>query len=88
MASITISPVHDKSLKTTSVTGGEKILVISQEGKPATIEVNQIIDKLDDDIVGRIDDQVIEKIEGQIDDIIDDRLENVDPNNNLKWNDV
>lgn len=88
MASITISPVHDKSLKTTSVTGSEKILVISQEGKPATIAVNQVIDKLDDDIVDRIDDQVIEKIEDQIDEIIDERLENVDPNNNLKWNDV
>lgn len=92
MASITIDPVRAKFNNTSDVTGDEKILVINKGGKPSTIKVNQILDKIDDEIVDRIDDQVIEKVENQIeekiDEIIDERLENIDPNNNLTWNEV
>lgn len=98
MASITISPVSRPLTPqgTTTVTGDEKLIVINKGGKTSTISVNQILDLVDDDIIDRIDDQlaeqvteqVTEQISGTIDDIIDDRLENVDPNNNLTWNDV
>ena len=92
MASITINPIQTKVINITKVSGSEKLLVINRGGKPSTIEVNQILDKIDDEIIDRIDDQLIEKVEDQIedriDDIIDDRLENIDPNNNLTWNNV
>lgn len=92
MASITIGPIYGGYHSTTDVTGEEKILIINKGGKPSTIKVNQILDKIDDEIVDRIDDQVIEKVENQIeekiDEIIDERLENIDPNNNLTWNEV
>ena len=92
MASITIDPTQGRFHNTSDVTGDEKILVINKGGKPSTIKVNQILDKIDDEIVDRIDDQVIEKVENQIeekiDEIIDERLENIDPNNNLTWNEV
>lgn len=98
MASITISPVSSPLAPqgTTTVTGDEKLIVINKGGKTSTISVNQILDLVDDDIIDRIDDQlaeqVTEQVTGQvsdkIDEIIDERLENVDPNNNLTWNDV
>lgn len=88
MASITINQVPPRIPASTEITGEEKLITISGSGKPTTVSVNQLLDKVDDGIVDRIDDQVIEKIEDQIDEIIDDRLENIDPNNNLKWNDV
>lgn len=88
MASITINPVSNSPSATTEVTGGEKILAINREGKPATITVNQILDKVDDSIVDRIDDEILEKVEDQIDDMIDERLDNIDTNTNLNWNEV
>ena len=88
MASITIGPINGGYHSTTDVTGEEKILIINKGGKPSTIKVNQILDKIDDEIVDRIDDQLIEKIEDQIDDIIDDRLDDIDPNKSLNWNEV
>ena len=88
MASITINPVTNSVFTTSSVTGNEKLIVINKGGKASTISVNQILDLFDDDIVDRIDDQLIEKVGDQIDEIIDERLDNVDPNNNLTWNDV
>lgn len=95
MASITINPVSN-TVPTTTVTGHEQLIVINKGGKTSTISVNQILDLIDADIVDRIDDQLAEQVTEQvteqfsdkIDDIIDDRLENVDPNNNLKWNEV
>lgn len=98
MASITISPVSSTPAPQgmTTVTGDEKLIVINKGGKTSTISVNQILDLVDDDIVDRIDDQlseqvteqVTEQVSDKIDEIIDERLENVDPNNNLTWNDV
>lgn len=92
MASITINPITTRDTNISSVSGSEKLLVINKGGRPSTIQVNQILDKIDSEIVDRIDDQVVEKvedkIEDRIDEIIDERLENVDPNNNLTWNDV
>ena len=88
MASITIGPISGGYHNTADVTGEEKILIINKGGKPSTIKVNQILDKIDDEIVDRIDDQIIEKIEDQIDDIIDDRLEDIDPNKSFNWNEV
>lgn len=88
MASITMHPVSNLLSTASSVAGGEKIIVINSEGKPATITVNQILDKMDDSIVDRIDDEILEKVEDQIDDMIDERLENIDTSGNLKWNEV
>ena len=88
MASITIGPISGGYPSTTDVTGEEKILIINKGGKPSTIKVNQILDKIDDEIVDRIDDQIIIKIEDQIDDIIDDRLDDIDPNKSFNWNEV
>ena len=88
MASITISTVAKEAYITSEVTGSEKLLAINKGGKPTTIAVNQILDKIDDEIVDRIDDQLIEKIEEQLDDIIDDRLDDIDPNKSFNWNEV
>lgn len=102
MASITISPVSSPLAPqgTTTVTGDEKLIVINKGGKTSTISVNQILDFVDDDLVDRIDDQLTEQVTDQvtvevtkqisddIDKIIDERLENVDPTNNLNWNEV
>lgn len=88
MASFTMGPLYVSNVITSEVTGDEKIFIINQSGKPSTIKVNQILDKIDDGIVDRIDDQILDRVEDQIGDIIEDRLENVDTTNNLKWNDV
>lgn len=88
MASITINTVPAVVKTTSEVTGEEKILVINKGGKPSTIGVNQILDKIDDNIIDRIDDPILEIVESQIEEMIEDRLENVDPTNNLNWNEV
>ena len=98
MASITISSVSTtrKPLAISTMTGDEQFLVIDKGGKPSTIGVDQILDKIDDDIIDRIDDdlmdtvesQLVDKFENMIDDMIEDRLDNIDSNNNLTWNDV
>lgn len=94
MASITINPVSN-TVPSTTVTGHEQLIVINKGGKTSTISVNQILDLVDDDIIDRIDDeltaevtaQVTEQISDEID-ALNDRLDNVDPNTNLNWNEV
>ena len=74
-----------------SLADGEKIIIMNSNGTKTAISVNQIFNKVDDQITERIDeidDPIIEKVEEQIDDMIEERLENIDPNNNLKWNEV
>ena len=88
MASITMGPLYTSNAATSNVTGDEKILIINQSGKPSTIKVNQILDKIDDEIVDRIDDQVTDKVEDQIEDSMDNHLENIDIDCNVKWNEV
>lgn len=92
MASITINSVASPILPSTSITGDEKLVTIGSDGKPSIISLNQLLDKVDDDMVDRVEDQVkdqiIEQVGDQIDDIIDDRLENLDSEFNLKWNEV
>lgn len=88
MASFTMGPLYVSNTATSEVTGNEKIFIINQSGKPSTIKVNQILDKIDDGIVDRIDDQILDRVEDQIEDIIEDHLENVDNCNHLTWNDV
>lgn len=91
MASITINPVRIQVPTSTEITGDEKIIIMNSNGVRSTVSVNQIFNKVDDQITERIDeidDPIIEKVEEQIDDMIEERLENIDPNNNLKWNEV
>lgn len=98
MASITISPVSSTPMpqSTTTVTGDEKLIVINKGGKTSTISVNQILDKLDDDLLENLDEQfaagitadVKEDIASDIEQMVKEGLENVDPNANLNWNEV
>lgn len=89
MASITINPIQDNRVSpSTNITGEEKVIIINNNGTRSTISVNQILDKVDDGIIDRIDDPILEKVEDQLDEMIEDRLENIDPNNNLNWNEV
>lgn len=89
MASVTISSVTTPILPSTNISGEEKLVAINKQGKPATVSVNQILDKVDDSIADRVEDQVMEQIlenvDEQIDDRIDDALDNI---SNLIWNDV
>lgn len=88
MASITINPVQNQVPTSTNITGDEKIIIINSNGTTSAISVNQILSKVDDGIIDRIDDPILEKVEDQLDEMIEDRLENIDPNNNLNWNEV
>lgn len=89
MASITINPIQDNKVSpSTNITGEEKVIIINSNGTRSTISVNQILNKVDDGIIDRIDDPILEKVEDQLDEMIEDRLENIDPNNNLNWNEV
>ena len=57
MASITINEVSKPILpSTTTITGEEKLVSIGRDGKPSTVSVNQILDKVDDSIdnVGKL----------------------------------
>ena len=93
MASITINPVSNTIHTSTNITGGEKLLSIGANGKPTTVSVNQILDKVDDSIADRVEDQVMdqimdsvdEKVDDRIDDKIDEALDNI---GNFNWNDV
>lgn len=96
MASITINPVSNTvPVTSTTVTGHEQLIVINKGGKTSTISVNQILDLVDDDIIDRIDDplteqvtkQVTEQFSDKLDDL-DERLDSIDPNTNLNWNEV
>lgn len=93
MASITMDTVSTSNRLPSDLVGDEKFLAINSAGKPVTISVSQILDRLDDQIIGdellqQIEDNVTDKIEDQIDDIIDDRLDDIDHDCNLKWNEV
>lgn len=89
MASITINQVPPRMPASTEITGEEKLVAISSNGKPATVSVNQLLDKVDDDIVDRVEDQVMDSILENVDEKIDDRIdEAIDNASNLKWNDV
>ena len=48
MASITINEVSKPILPSTTITGEEKLVSIGRDGKPSTVSVNQILDKVDD----------------------------------------
>lgn len=89
MASITINEVSKPILPSTTITGEEKLVSIGKDGKPSTVSVNQILDKVDDSIADRVEDQVMEQImenvDEQIEDRIDDTLDNV---GKLTWNEV
>lgn len=89
MASITINQVPPRMPASTEITGEEKLISINSSGKPTTVSVNQLLDKVDDGIVDRVEDQVIDQILETVDDKIDDRIdEAIDNASNLKWNDV
>ena len=51
MASITINQVPPRIPASTDITGEEKLITISSNGKPTTVSVNQLLDKVDDNIV-------------------------------------
>lgn len=89
MASITINSVSPTIRTSTDITGEEKLLTIDKQGKPTTVSVNQILDKVDDGLVDRVEDQVMDQILETVDEKIDDRIdEAIDNASNLKWNDV
>jgi hypothetical protein len=94
MASITIGITPPIKVNTsTEITGEEKLVTLSSTGKPVTITVNQILDKVDEDISDRVEDQVVDQIMETVDAKIEDRIEDrideaVDNANNLKWTNV
>lgn len=89
MASITISPVYSSVTATSEITGNEKILIINQNGKPSTIEVNQILDKMDDDISANVEAEVMASVNTKIDGQIEESLkEAIDDIGKLTWNEV
>lgn len=97
MASITLNPVSTTIHTSTNITGGEKLVTIGPNGKPSTVSVNQILDKVDDSIADRVEDQVMDQIldsvDDKVDDLIDDKIDSkideaLDNIGNLKWNEV
>lgn len=89
MASITINQVPPRMPASAEITGEEKLISINSNGKPTTVSVNQLLDKVDDGIVDRVEDQVMDSILESVDEKIEDRIdEAIDNASNLKWNDV
>lgn len=101
MASITINPVPTQGTQSSSLTGDEKFIAVNSNGKPLTVGVNQILDKVDnriDDIIdteienqieNKIDDQFDEILDTKIDEVVDDKIDDVLDNiYNLNWTDV
>ena len=93
MASITINQVSSQIPTSTEITGGEKLVSIGPNGKPTTVSVNQILDKVDDSIADRVEDQVMDQILEQVDEKVDDRIDDkidevIDNIGNFNWNDV
>lgn len=93
MASITINAVSIKVPTSTEITGNEKLVSIGPNGKPKTVSVNQILDKVDDSIADRVEDQVMDQILEQVDEKVDDRIDDkideaIDNIGNFNWNDV
>lgn len=98
MASITISTASPiKTSVNTELTGEEKLITVNGKGKPSAITVNQIIDKMDDDIVSNVESQVMTSVEDKINTTIDTAFDGavdevikevLDQTTNLKWTDV
>lgn len=90
MASITINPIrNDKVSSSTDITGEEKITIINSNGVRSTVSVNQILDKVDDNIADQVEDQVMDSIMGTVDEKVEDRIdEAIDNIGNFNWNDV
>jgi hypothetical protein len=94
MASITISTASPiKTSVDSELTGEEKLITVNGKGKPSAITVNQILDKMDDNIVANVESQVITSVETEIKTRVDEVMEEVkeeviDQANNLTWNDV
>lgn len=75
MASIIINPVSVQ-IPTSTITGEEKLVTIGTNGKPITISVNQILNKVDDSIADRVEDQVLTSIDNQIEERVEQVIEN------------
>lgn len=88
MASITICAVTGNGASSTVLTGKEQLLVTTKDGKPSTLTVNQILDYVDDPIIESVGKSAIEAVEETIDEKIKEGLKEIDPNNNLTWNEV
>ena len=88
MASITINAVGINVDRASSLTGNERLLVTNKDGKPSTLTVNQMLDYVDDPIIESVGKSAIEAVEETIDKKIEEGLKDIDPNNNLTWNDV
>lgn len=84
MASITMNVMPWFGVNTSEIDGDEKLVIIDN-GKPGTIEVNQLLDKVDDKIDDILGDQIDDHIKDQIEDKLDDALDNI---GNLNWNEV
>lgn len=87
MASITINTVEVSARSASSLTGGEQLLVTTKDGSSSTLTVNQILDYVDDPIIESVGKSAIEAVEEKIDEKIAEGLKDIDPNNNLTWND-
>lgn len=88
MASITINTVVASGQNSSALTGNEQLLVTTKDGKPSTLTVNQILDYVDDPIIESVGKSAIEAVEETIDKKIEEGLKEIDPNNNLTWNEV
>ena len=74
MASITINPVSVQI--PTIITGEEKLVTIGANGKPITVSINQILNKVDDSIADRVENQVLTSIDNQIEERVEQVIEN------------
>lgn len=88
MASITINAVEVSVNRASSLTGNEHLLVTTKDGKSSTLTVNQILDYVDDPIIESVEKSAIAAVEETIDKKIEEGLKEIDPNNNLTWNEV
>lgn len=88
MASITINTVVVSGQSSSALTGSEQLLVTSKNGVSSTLTVNQILDYVDDPIIESVGKSAIEAVEETIDKKIEEGLKEIDPNNNLTWNEV
>lgn len=90
MASISISIIPPTKVTTsTEITGDEKLVTVNGQGKPTTITVSQILDKVDDSIVDRVEGQVMEQVLSNVDEQVEDRIDDILDNvGKLTWNEV
>lgn len=88
MASITIHAVTGTSTSSSGITGSEQLLVTTKDGQTSTLTINQILDYVDDPIIESVEKSAIEAVEETIDEKIKEGLKEIDPNNNLTWNEV